>query len=147
MQRCTKCIIWLKHSVRLWARFSRRRSLEAREWHDRMHKTFWTYWTLFRLSTQMTIFFGVRRRSRATPQIGTLVIKIAVYKRISGDERVDRLQELEALEWTRIAAHRNTELYRLQMSQSYDRLVKERTFKQDNLVLVVRRPIVVAHRT
>ena len=44
-------------------------------------------------------------------------------------------------------ALQNLELYRQNMVRAYDKLVKPRVFRKGELVLVLRRPIVVTHKT
>ena len=58
-----------------------------------------------------------------------------------------RFQELDPLEEGRLHALQNLELYRQNMVRAYDKLVKQRVFRKGELVLMLRRPIVVTHRT
>ncbi|KAJ3699513.1 hypothetical protein LUZ61_003218 [Rhynchospora tenuis] len=56
-----------------------------------------------------------------------------------------RLEELEAMDEKRLVAQQNLELYRAQMTRAYDKLARPRTFKEGELVLVLRRPILGRH--
>jgi hypothetical protein len=47
------------------------------------------------------------------------------------------------LEEDRLNAHQNLELYRQSMVRAYEKLVKPRVFRKEDLVLVLRRPIVI----
>jgi hypothetical protein len=75
-------------------------------------------------------------------------LRVTVHEEITKDEQI-RLwfQELDALEENRLQAVQNLELYRQNMVRVYDKLVKQRVFQKSVLVLVLRRPIIVTHRT
>jgi hypothetical protein len=64
------------------------------------------------------------------------------------DEQVQlRFQELDALEEECLHALQNMELYHGNMVRAYDKLVKQHAFWKGELVLILRRPIVVTHKT
>ena len=58
-----------------------------------------------------------------------------------------RLQELEALNDKRLQAQQQIELYQARITRAFNKKVKERTFKKGDLVLAVRRPMVMTHKT
>jgi len=58
-----------------------------------------------------------------------------------------RLQELEALNDKRLEAQQQIELYQARITRAFKKKVKERTFKKGDLVLVVRRPMIMRHKT
>jgi len=58
-----------------------------------------------------------------------------------------RLQELEALNDTRLQAQQQIELYQARITRAFNKKVKERTFKTGDLVLAIRRPMVMTHKT
>ena len=58
-----------------------------------------------------------------------------------------RLQELEALDDKRLQAQQQIELYQARTTRAFNKKVKERTFKKGDLVLAVRRPMVMTHKT
>jgi len=58
-----------------------------------------------------------------------------------------RLQELETLDDKRLQAQQQIELYQARISRVFNKKVKERTFNKGDLVLTVRRPIVMTHKT
>ncbi|XP_073367707.1 uncharacterized protein [Aegilops tauschii subsp. strangulata] len=67
---------------------------------------------------------------------------------LTQDEQVQLcFQELNALEEERLHALQNLELYGQNMVRAYDKLVKQRVFRKGELVLVLRRPIVITHKT
>ena len=57
------------------------------------------------------------------------------------------LQELEALDDKCLQAQQQIELYQARITRVFNKKVKERTFKKGNIVLAVRRPIVMTHKT
>ncbi|XP_020596814.1 uncharacterized protein LOC110036659 [Phalaenopsis equestris] len=73
-------------------------------------------------------------------------LRIAVAHHITTEDSAKlRLAELESLEGKRLEAQQNLELYQARMAHAHDKLVRPRTFKIGDLVLVLRRPI-LAHR-
>ena len=58
-----------------------------------------------------------------------------------------RLQELEALDDKRLQAQQQIELYQARITRAFNKKVKARTFKKGDLVLAVRRPMVMTHKT
>ena len=75
-------------------------------------------------------------------------LRIALATEITDEEQhILRLQELEALDDKRLQAQQQIELYQARISKAYDKKVRERIFKKCNLVLSVRRPKVMTHKT
>ena len=58
-----------------------------------------------------------------------------------------RLQELEALDDKRLQAQQQIELYQAWITRAFNKKVKERTFKKGDLILAVRRPMVMTYKT
>jgi len=58
-----------------------------------------------------------------------------------------RLQELEALDDKRLQAQQQIEFYQAQIFRAFNKKVKEETFKKGDLVLAVKRPMVMTHKT
>ena len=58
-----------------------------------------------------------------------------------------RLQELEALDEKRLQAQQCIELYQARISKAFNKKVKQRVFQKGGLVLAVRRPMVMMHKT
>ena len=58
-----------------------------------------------------------------------------------------RLQELKALDDKRLQVQQQIELYQARITRAFNKKVKERTFKKGDLVLTVRRPTVMTHKT
>ena len=57
------------------------------------------------------------------------------------------LQELEAPNEKRLQAQQCIELYQAQTSKAFNKKVKERVFQTGDLVLTVRWPMVMTHKT
>jgi len=58
-----------------------------------------------------------------------------------------RLQELEALDDKCLQAQQQIEPYQARITKAFNKKVKEQTFKKGDLVLAVRRPMVMTHKT
>ena len=58
-----------------------------------------------------------------------------------------RLQELEALDNKRLQPQQQIELYQARITRAFNKKVKERTFKKGDLILAVRRPMVMTYKT
>ena len=52
-----------------------------------------------------------------------------------------RMRELESLDATRLEARQNIELYQAKISASFDKVVRQRSFKKGELVLTVKKPM------
>ena len=57
-----------------------------------------------------------------------------------------RLQELEALDKKRLQAQ-HIELYQARISEAFNKKVKQRVFQKGDLVLAVRWPMIMTHKT
>ena len=81
-------------------------------------------------------------------EIQVLSLRVALHEELPHDEQIQlQFQELDVLEEGCLQAVQNLELYRRNMVRAYDKLVKHRVFRKGELVLVLRRPIVVTHKT
>jgi hypothetical protein len=75
-------------------------------------------------------------------------LQVVVHEEITNDEQIRlRFQELDTLEGGHLQAVQNLELYSQNMVRAYDKLVKQRVFRKGELVLVLRCPIVITHKT
>ena len=63
------------------------------------------------------------------------------------DKHKARLRQLKALDAKRLQAQQQIELYQARISKSYSRKVRDQTFVKGDLVLAVRRPMVMTHKT
>ena len=108
----------------------------------------WAYRTTHRTPTQLTpyqLIFGTEVVLPLEIQIPSL--RVALREEITDEENTTlRLEELESLDEKRLRAQQSLELYRARISKAYNKLVRPRAFAVGDLVLVLRRPIVVTHR-
>jgi hypothetical protein len=120
-----------------------------RDWHDRLFEALWAYRVTVRTPTQITPYSLVYGSEAVLPlEVQLPSLRVAVHEEITNDEQIQlRFQELDALEEGRLQAVQNLELYRQNMVRAYDKLVKQRVFRKGELVLVLRRPIIVTHKT
>ena len=58
-----------------------------------------------------------------------------------------RLAQLEELNEKRLKAQQQIELYQARMARAYNKGIRLRTFEKGELVLVIRRPIEIAHKS
>lgn len=58
-----------------------------------------------------------------------------------------RLKELEALDNKHLQAQQHIEFYQARIYATYNKKVKVWTFKNSNLILAVKRPIIMTHRS
>ena len=58
-----------------------------------------------------------------------------------------RLQELKALDEKWLQAQQRIELYQARISKAFNKEVKERVFQKEDLILAVRRPMVMTQKT
>jgi hypothetical protein len=120
-----------------------------RDWHDRLFEALWAYRVTVRTPTQATPYSLVYGCEAVLPlEIQLPSLRVAIHDGLTQDEQVRlRFQELDALEEGRLKAVQKLELYRHNMARAYNKLVKRRAFRKGELVLALRRPIVVTHKT
>ncbi|KAI4365094.1 hypothetical protein MLD38_021113 [Melastoma candidum] len=120
-----------------------------KDWHERVGEALWAYRTTYRTATQMTpysLVYGVEAVLPLERQIPSL--RIAIQEGLCQEDNARlRLQELEALDEKRLAAQQRTECYQARMSKPFNKRVRPRSFQVGDLVLAVRRPIIVTHKT
>jgi len=78
-------------------------------------------------------------------QIPSLRVALAT-KMTEGDNDQLCLQELEALDEKRLLAQQHIELYQDRISKAFNKKIKERIFQKRDLVLTVRRPMIMTHK-
>ena len=75
-------------------------------------------------------------------------LRVAIHQSITNDKNAEiRLRELDMLDEKRMAAQQRLQLYQARVSAAFDKRVKYRSFKKGDLVLMLKRPIVVTRRT
>ncbi|PKU82262.1 hypothetical protein MA16_Dca017484 [Dendrobium catenatum] len=127
-----------------------KKSLEdnKRQWHEKLGEALWAYRTTYRTPTQSTPFALVFGAEAVLPlEVQLPSLRVAVNNSITSEQNARlRLEELEGLEEKRLQAQQNLELYKSRMAQAHDKLVRPRTFRVGELVLVLRRPILTHRR-
>ena len=120
-----------------------------KDWNERVGEALWAYRTTFRTATQMTpysLVYGVEAVLPLESQIPSL--RIAIQEGLTQEENARlRLEELEALDEKRLEAQQRIECYQARMSKSFNKKVRPRSFQVGDLVLAVRRPIIITHKT
>jgi len=120
-----------------------------RDWHDRLYEALWAYRVTVRTPTQSTPYSLVFGTEAVLPlEVELPALRVAVHEELTRDEQVRlRLQELDALEEERLGALQNLQYYRRNMVTAYDKLVKPRVFRKGDLVLALRRPIILTGKS
>ena len=73
---------------------------------------------------------------------------MAVTEKITDYQNAElRLQELESPVQKRLLGRRTIEIYQARMADSSDTKVRERALKKGDLVLIVRRPMILTHKS
>ncbi|XP_012855546.1 PREDICTED: uncharacterized protein LOC105974934 [Erythranthe guttata] len=120
-----------------------------RDWHERIGEALWAYRTTYRTPTQATpytLVYGVEAVLPLEKQIPSL--RIVIQEELTQEENARlRLAELEALDEKRIEAQQSIECYQAHLSRAFNKKVRPRSFQVGDLVLAVRRPIIVTHKT
>ena len=116
-----------------------------KDWNDRMFEALWAYRVTLWTPTQSTPYSLVFGSEAVLPlEVEIPSLRVAIHDELTEDEQVRlRYEERNTLEGERLQALQSLELYRKNMVRSYDKLVKPRVFKKGELVLVLRRPIVL----
>jgi len=119
------------------------------DWDDKLGECLWAYRTTMRTPTKATPFslvYGCEAVLSLEIQIPSL--HIALTTEMTNEEKYRlRLQELEALDDKHLQAQQQIELYQARISRAFNKKVREQTFKKDDLVLAVRRTMVMTHKT
>ena len=123
-------------------------SRSKKDWHEKMGEALWAYRTTFRTPTQATpysLVYGVEAVLPLEQQIPSL--RIAIQEGLTNEENVHlRLQELEALDEKRLEAQQRLECYQARLSRAFNKKVRPRSFQIGDLVLAIRRPIIISRR-
>ena len=120
-----------------------------RDWHERIGEALWAYRTTHRTPTQATpyvLVYGVEAVLPLERQIPSLRIASQEGLTVEDNARL-RLEELEALDEKRLDAQQRLQCYQARLSKAFNKKVRIRSFQKGDLVLAVRRPIIITHRT
>ncbi|XP_038687483.1 uncharacterized protein LOC119986862 [Tripterygium wilfordii] len=124
-------------------------SKSKRDWHERVGEALWAYRITYRTPTQATpysLVYGVEAVIPLECQIPSL--RIAIQEGLTTEQNAQlRLEELESLDERRLEAQKRLECYQARMSRAFNKKVRPRSFQIGDLVLAIRRPIVITRRT
>ena len=122
-------------------------STNKRDWHDRLPEALWAYRTTVRTTTGCTPFNLVYGSEAVLPlEVQLPSLRIATRLTNPDENTQIRLAELEALDEKRLAVQQRLEIYQAQIAGAFNKRVKFRSFKIGDLVLTVRRPIIVTRK-
>ncbi|XP_027154861.1 uncharacterized protein LOC113754810 [Coffea eugenioides] len=120
-----------------------------KDWHERIGETLWPYRTTYRTTTQGTsyaLIYGVEAVLPLEQQIPSL--RIAIQEGLTEEENIRlRLEELKGLDEKKLEAQQNLECYHARLSRVFYKKVRSRSFQIGDMVLAVRKLIVMTHRT
>ena len=95
-----------------------------------------------------TVLFGIRVWGRTSTKNSDPISTCCLDNEITNEERHRLwLQEMEAFDDKRLHAQQQIELYQVRITRAFNKKVKEQTFKKGDLVLTVRRLMVMTHKT
>ena len=118
------------------------------DWDDKLCECLSAYCTTVRTPTKATPFSLVYGCEVILPlEIQIPSLRVALTTEMTNKKHRLRLQELEGLDDKRLQAQQQIELYQARIIRTFNKKVKERTFKKGDLVLAVRRPMVMTHKT
>ncbi|XP_019253383.1 PREDICTED: uncharacterized protein LOC109232155 [Nicotiana attenuata] len=119
-----------------------------RDWHERIGEALWAYRTTFRTTTQATpysLVYGTEAVLPLEQQIPSL--RIAIQEGLTSEENAQlRLAELAAMDEKRLEAQQKLECYQARLARAFNKKVRPRSFQVGDLVLAVRRPIILNKR-
>ena len=94
-----------------------------------------------------TVLFGIWVWSRAPTRNSNSISMCCLNNRDDEWGEASTATPLEALDDKRLQAQQQIELYQARITKAFNKKVKERTFKKGDLVLAVKRPMVITHKT
>ena len=124
-------------------------SSNKRDWNEKLGECLWAYRTTVRTPTGNMPFSLVYGCEAVIPlEIQMLSLRVALMTKITSEDN-DRLclQELEALDEKRLQDQQHMELHQARISKAFNKKVKQRVFQKGDLVLAVRRPMIMMHKT
>jgi hypothetical protein len=119
--------------------------VNQRDWDNRLQEALWAYRTTYRTPTQATpysLVFGVETVLPLEIELPSL--RVAMQNDMTVEEcKQLRLDELDAMDEKRLIAQQNLEVYQAKMARAYDKMARIRAFQEGELVLVLKRPIII----
>ncbi|MGV7343076.1 integrase, partial [Mycobacterium kansasii] len=120
-----------------------------RDWDEKLQEALWAYRTTCRTSTGATPYSLIYGTEAVIPiEIHMASLRVAVHQSMTDDENARiRLKELDLLDEKLLTSQQRLQSYQARISAAFDKQVKYRSFKKGDMVLMLKRPIVVTHRT
>ncbi|GKV21559.1 hypothetical protein SLEP1_g31529 [Rubroshorea leprosula] len=119
------------------------------DWHERIGEALWANQTTHRTPTKATLYslvYGVEAVLPLECQIPSL--KIAIQEGLIDEQNAKLcLLELEALDEKRLETQQHLECYQARLSRAFNKKVRLRAFQVGDVVLAVRRPIVITRHS
>ena len=114
-----------------------------------MGECLWAYRTTVRTATKAIPFSLVYGCEAVLPlEIQIPSLRIAIASGMTEEEKdKQRLAQLEELNEKRLKAQQQIELYQARMARAYNKGIRLRTFEKGELVLMIRRPMEIAHKS
>ncbi|KMT11469.1 hypothetical protein BVRB_5g107940 [Beta vulgaris subsp. vulgaris] len=124
-------------------------SKHKRDWHEKLGEALWAYRTTYKTPTQSTpyaLVYGVESVLPLEIQVPSL--RIAIQEDLTVEENAKiRLAELEALDEKRLEVQQKLECYQARLTRAFNKKVRVRSFQVGDMVLAVKRPIIVSRKT
>lgn len=120
-----------------------------RDWDEKLQEALWAYRTTHRTATGATPYSLIYGMEAVIPiEIQVASLRVAVHQSITEDENARiKLEELDLLDEKCLAAQQRLQSYQARILPAFDKQVKYRSFKKGDMVLMLKRPIVVTRRT
>ena len=114
-----------------------------RDWDDKLGAALWAYRTTVRTPTGATPYSLVYGCEAVLPlEVQIPSLRIALTTQMTTEEQHQkRLEELEMLDEKRLEAQQHIEFYQARISRAFDKKVRQRSFKEGDLVLTERHPM------
>ncbi|XP_020681907.1 uncharacterized protein LOC110099160 [Dendrobium catenatum] len=115
-----------------------------REWNTKMAEALWAYRTTYKTPTKATPYSLVFGVEAVLPlEIELPSHRVAIQNDLTQEQNARlRMEELNALDERMLQSQQNLEIYRGRIANSFDRMVRPRSFQEGKLVMVLRRPII-----
>jgi len=115
-----------------------------RDWHKRLGEALWAYRTPYKTPTQLSPFTLAYGFEAILPP----KLRIASLEDLTEDENHKlQLAELDALDEKRVQAQQRFECCQARLSPTFNKRVRSRSFQVGDQVLIVRRPIIMPHKS
>ena len=116
-----------------------------RTWEEKKHEALWAYRTVYKMPTGCSPFYLVYGAEAVIPiEVELPSYRVAIHYGLEVSDGVKlegRLEELANLEGERLEVYKKLQVYQVRMTKAFDKLVRERTFKKGDLVMVKQKDV------